>query len=122
MVRLRFVSVLVAVLFVAGCGTDIIEPPRMQTLVLGVGEQAQTTDGKLTVFFIGVSGDSRCPTDVVCVWEGNGQVAIRLEPLGGMPMDGQLNTNQGVGPDRIRFDGHTLELVSLDPSPLRSDG
>ena len=121
MVRPRFVSVLAAVLFVAGCAASIVEPPRTQTVVLGVGEQVQSTDGNLTVFFISVTDDSRCATDVVCVWEGNGQVAIRLELLGGVPMDGQLNTNRAVGPDKILFDGHTLELVSLDPLPLSTN-
>ena len=121
MVRPRFVAVLAAVLLAAGCDTSIIEPPQAQTVVLGVGEQVQTADGILTVFFIGVTDDSRCATDVVCVREGNGQVAIRLEPLAGMPMDGQLNTNRAVGPDKILFDGHTFELVSLDPLPLSTN-
>ncbi len=118
MVPIRFLAVALAVSLIGGCGNSVVEAPQTQTVVLGVGEGVQTTDGNLGIRFVEVTDDSRCATDVVCVWAGNGQVAIRLEPVNGSPVDEELNTNQAVGPREILFSGYTLELVSLSPLPL----
>ena len=115
-----FLAPLLTVSLAAGCGgiSDVFEPGPAQTVVLGVGEQAQTTDGSLSILFVDVSDDSRCPTDVVCVWAGNGQVVIQLEPTGGSAVDEVLNTNQDVGPGEVVFRGYSFELVSLSPAPV----
>ena len=115
-----FLAPLLTVSLAAGCGGigDVFEPGQAQTVVLGVGEQAQTADGNLSILFVEVSDDSRCPTDVACVWAGNGQVVIQLEPMGASPVDEVLNTNQAVGPGEIVFRGYSFELVSLSPLPL----
>ncbi len=118
-----FRAALLVALLVVGCGGNggVFEPSQTQTVVLGVGEQARTIDGNLGIRFVEVTDDSRCPTDAVCVWAGNGQVAIRLEPRNGSPVDEELNTNLAVGPREIVFRGYRLELVTLSPLPVSTD-
>src|SRR5687768_17789148 len=41
------------------------------------GRTARVDGTAITVSFVGVPEDSRCPTDVQCVWAGNG--AVRSE-------------------------------------------
>lgn len=36
-------------------------------------EESITIDQKFTIKFQNVTGDSRCPVDVTCVWAGNGE-------------------------------------------------
>jgi len=41
-----------------------------ETFTIGVGQSARITGEDMTVTFNGVVGDSRCPQNVTCVWEG----------------------------------------------------
>ena len=43
---------------------------------MGVGESASIDHTNLTLTFTGVTGDSRCPKDVVCVWAGEAIVVL----------------------------------------------
>lgn len=46
-------------------------------VVLKPGETASDASGSITVTFVEVLEDSRCPADAVCVWAG--QVKVLLE-------------------------------------------
>jgi hypothetical protein len=37
------------------------------------------TVGELRLTFRSVEGDSRCPVDAVCVWAGDGEIALKIE-------------------------------------------
>jgi len=41
-----------------------------ETFTIGVGQSAQITGEDMMITFNGVIGDSRCPQNVTCVWEG----------------------------------------------------
>jgi len=41
-----------------------------ETFTIGVGQSARIAEEDMTVNFNGVIGDSRCPQNVTCVWEG----------------------------------------------------
>ena len=69
--------VAVALLGVAGCGSAS-EPspvPVGRAFELSVAKTQDVGDG-LRVTFNGVSEDSRCPTDAVCVWAGNAALQV----------------------------------------------
>ncbi len=69
-----------------------------------------------TVTFVRVTEDSRCPTGVNCVWEGDAAVELRVQAGAAAPATVQLHTND-------RFDreatagGLRLRLESLEPYP-----
>jgi hypothetical protein len=46
------------------------------TISLAVHETAVRSDGRFAVRLDSVLEDSRCPVDVVCVWEGNARLAF----------------------------------------------
>lgn len=94
-----------------GSGTPA---PSGGTLTLDVGDAATLPGTSITLFFQAVTEDSRCPTDVVCVWEGNAQVAVTLASAAGR-LDSRLNTTSE--PRRIEFGGVALTLASLAPYP-----
>ncbi|MDX1439611.1 MAG: hypothetical protein R3284_06895 [Rubricoccaceae bacterium] len=82
MIRLIAVP-LVIVLCAAGCSTseNVSTDPNTQIEYgeLFVLEQGSSTvlDGQ-TLRFDGVAGDSRCPANTTCVWEGVAQVHLSL--------------------------------------------
>ena len=50
---------------------------RDDTLVVMLGAAAVTSDGRLTFTFVRLVSESRCPANVVCVWEGDAAVRLR---------------------------------------------
>lgn len=99
------------------------------TLVFGISLQAQTNQRvtvqvnqqktlakiKLTIKFIALVEDSRCPTDVECIQAGNGKIQIELKKVGSGTKIFELNTN--AQPKAVSFAGYTIELVDLNPKP-----
>lgn len=69
----------------------------------------------LEVFFDAVTEDSRCASDVVCVWEGRGQ--LRLVIRKGSESRTLLISTVSPG---IAF-GQTIRLIELSPYPAHAD-
>jgi len=70
------------------------------------------TVGELRLTFRAVEGDSRCPTDVVCVWAGDGEIALKIEQAGKAAV-AALHTT--LEPKKTEWDGYTIALVGLTP-------
>ena len=73
-------------------------------------------DADLSLRFVRVSEDSRCPEDVDCVWAGEAVVALAATSGRGEPRELELR----LGGDAVAHAGVAIRLVSLDP-PRRSD-
>jgi hypothetical protein len=68
------VSIGLLVMVIAGCGNT--KPGLGESFTLKVG-QTVTIDGEdLKLKFDSVVSDSRCPSDVVCVWAGEAEVRL----------------------------------------------
>ena len=49
-----------------------------ETFTIGVGRSARITGENITVTFNGVIGDSRCPQNLTCVWEGVANSSVTI--------------------------------------------
>jgi hypothetical protein len=87
-------------------------------VAVAVGETVDV-EGGLTLSFLSVAEDSRCPADVVCVWEGNAQVELEARIEGEEAFSIELDTNPGFQTE-LSYPGFTIGLVGLEPYP-RSD-
>ena len=108
--------VAVALLGVAGCGSEPSPVPVGQAFELSVAKTQDVGDG-LRVTLNGVSEDSRCPTDAVCVWAGNAalQVTVALSATG-LSTNGVLNTSRADEP--VRAGSFEVRVSDLRPAPL----
>lgn len=70
----------------------------------------------LTVKFNGVLSDSRCPSDVSCFWAGNAEVQLILSKAGFATDTVVVNT--GVSPQSVTYNGYTVALQGLAPTPV----
>ena len=70
-----FVFIVVAVAL-AACGRDGSAATLNAPIQLEPGQSAVFDAENLAVKFIGIDSDSRCPSDVACVWAG--EVVVRL--------------------------------------------
>jgi len=80
-----------------------------------IGESITVGDLRLT--FRSVEGDSRCPIDAVCVWAGDGEIALKIEQ-GSKAAVAALHTT--LEPKKTEWSGYTISLVSLTPAPKAS--
>ena len=85
------------------------------------GTSAKGQDGNITlkVQFDEVFEDSRCPNDVVCVWQGRVDVGISCT-IGNFTTSDTLRLGGLDGPptsDSTIFQGYKIKLLKVDPYP-----
>ena len=86
-----------------------------ETFSVRIGEQKVTKAGKITVKFIEVLEDSRCPVNVNCVWAGNAKIKISLKK--GRKAAKTCELNSGLGLTTIVFEGYDITFVDLRLKP-----
>ena len=97
------------------------EPPASPPIALGqpftlrIGERVTLGDG-WRIGLEGVTEDSRCPTDVQCVWAGQVKVVLSVE--GASAVESIEAVMPAGGPVEAGLDGHVVELVGLEPAPV----
>jgi hypothetical protein len=104
----------------SGSGSGSPAPTRKAAVdadfELAVGEEARIEALGLRVRFESVTNDSRCPIDVVCVWEGDATLVLELEQGGAPKQQHEAHTSRrGGGP--LTFAGHELRVIGLVPQP-----
>ena len=96
--------------------TDSGSPsPSEGNVSVRLGETVAVGATGVTIDFRAVTEESRCPLNAVCVWEGNGQVALTLANGYGATRDVALNTSSE--PRRVEFAGLRIILSELTPYP-----
>ena len=87
-----------------------------EEFTLRPGQSVRIEGENLRVRFDGVLEDSRCPTSVSCIWEGNARVAVTLAKPAQPATQLELNTNPQFATEGD-YMGYTLRLVALEPYP-----
>jgi len=75
------------------------------------------TEADITLRFDGVSGDSRCPGDAICIQGGDALVQIAVLPRRGTARSYDLHTGD-MRP--VAHEDLTIALVELSPYPFSS--
>lgn len=104
----------IALIITAGDGISAQAKPQTGA-GLAIGKTRKFERGRITVKFLEIAEDSRCPKDVNCIWAGNAKIKVRV---GGRERKSEiieLNTN--TGPRFIEFAGRIIKLDSLLPYP-----
>jgi hypothetical protein len=120
-------SVLLAGLTLMGCmsssqpttgttpASGSIQVGTGQNFDLKAGQSARVTNTPITVIFRSVSQDSRCPSDVQCVWAGDGAVVLGLQSTAIPSQETTLHTN--LDPKFVDYSGYRISVVGLAPYP-----
>jgi hypothetical protein len=96
-----------------GTTTAAIQVAPGREFEIGVGQEAKVAGTSIVIRFRGVTNDSRCASDVQCVWAGNAVAGFDLSGAG--QVDVSLNTT--LDPKSVRYAGYTISLVGLKPIP-----
>ena len=94
---------------VVGQGADV-------TITLAPGSEVFPFGDAFHLSFAEVREDSRCPTDVVCIWAGNAVVRLGLAVGTGPTAPYDLNTT--TDPREMVYGVYRITLVGLAPAPL----
>jgi hypothetical protein len=86
--------------------------------VLAPGGAAAIADADISIQFVGVTGDSRCPADAFCIQGGDAVVHVRVLDAGAVASY-ELHTGDGQRAAAAHR-GLRIELVELQPYPFSS--
>lgn len=101
-------------LILAFASIDVAGQRKGETLKVQVNKEKRFAKSKLSVRFLELVDDSRCPTDTNCVWAGNAQIKVRVTK-NGRSHNLTLDTN---GPNHtVKAEGYSIKLVDLTPQP-----
>jgi hypothetical protein len=89
-----------------------------QRFTLSAGAVAAIDRTRLRLQFVRVSGDSRCPADVVCIQGGDAVVHVRVLD-GPAANEYELHTGDS-NRARVMHGRFRIELVELQPYPFSS--
>ena len=111
---MRKVFIAISVLMLTS-GALVIEAARhTDTVRVQVHKEKRFPRSKMSVRFIELMEDSRCPVDVNCVWAGNAKIKVRISKN----RHSEVVTLETNGSDKsVNFEGHTIRLVELTPKP-----
>jgi hypothetical protein len=113
---MKRLALLAAVIGMAACThAGPTEAALGEEFTLRAGESATVGPDSVSVTFTKVTADSRCPTNVVCVWAGDAGVLLQLSGLGDSEAL-ELHTAAQVGPSRGSFHGYAVQLVDVSPA------
>ncbi len=112
-----------AVAALSGCGSNTGPEVNLERalvngpieVTLQHGEDRFVAGTLIRISFEAVLEDSRCATDVVCVWEGNASVQVGIGAGTGPTHALQLNTS--LEPQSGEWNGVVVTLLEVTPSP-----
>lgn len=86
-----------------------------QEAAVRVNKQKKFSKSKLTIKFVSLIEDSRCPQGTDCIWAGNAKVKIKVTGKKGKSETFELNTT--LEPKSVKFEGYEIKLVDVTPYP-----
>ena len=114
-----FISI-ISLIFITGC----IQPDSIVNVKLDVpfqlkiGQVGFLKSEQIKIFFLNVTEDSRCPSDVDCIWSG--QVTVVVNIFKNFQSLGMLNLTI-LGSDGLaikEFDIYSIKLIKVEPYPI----
>jgi hypothetical protein len=106
--------ILVLLLTLAFGAFAAVEAQTRQQQKVQIHKQKRFSRSNLTVKFVSLVEDSRCPVGTNCVWAGNAKITIEVSK-GRSKKTFEVNTNTGA--KGAVFNGYKIELMSLTPVP-----
>lgn len=82
-----------------------------QELQMKVGDQKTADRGRLTIKFVSVVEDSRCPLGAQCIWAGNAKIKVAVSK--GKMAPKLIDLNTGLEPNSVKIYGYTISLKAL---------
>jgi hypothetical protein len=109
-------------IFLVGCtqvDLVIVRADLGDPFQLKINQIGYIKSENIKIVFLNVTEDSRCPSDVDCIWPG--QVTILINITKDNKDTGEYNLTLGTDFDERaikEFDGYSIKLMIVDPYPI----
>lgn len=93
---------------------------RNRPFGLRIGQEGVFSEANITIRFVAVAEDSRCPRAVDCVWSGQAVVRVALRSAGqdlGEQNLSYIGRDTTTEQSTLILDGAILRFVALEPYP-----
>lgn len=107
-----FLFFLLLTLSLAACNKEEASKPFLLESKFKIDQVFHVTDNPLQ-FTLAEINDSRCPSDVVCVWEGQAEVKIVVDS----PVQGTIVLNT-FDHETDTLGAYAFQLVGVSPYPI----
>jgi len=80
--------------------------------------QTAAEPNNINVKFLNVTNDSRCPSDVTCIWQGKSTITVNVVKSG--QNVGNFSLTSGLGDKNATvqiLDGYFLQVTKIEPYP-----
>jgi len=94
-----------------------IEANLDSEFILQINQSAEIKSEDITVTFFNVTSDSRCPSDVTCIWQGQAGIEIDVQK-GEVESSISLSIGGDSSPEESIFNSYLIQLVDLSPYPI----
>ena len=94
---------------------NFINARTKQQIKVLINRQKTIPGSKLTLKFVSLVEDSRCPRGTNCIDAGNAQITVKVSKSNGTAQTFELNTNSA--PQFVTFAGYKIKLTDLNPEP-----
>jgi hypothetical protein len=91
-----------------------------EPLEIGFGETIVHCSEDVSISFVDLLSDSRCPMNVVCIWEGMVEIKVSMTIRGNQSVF-SLSSSPGFGekiPNSRLIDGYFVKLENVLPYPV----
>ncbi|HEV8404318.1 MAG TPA: hypothetical protein VGQ13_00260 [Nitrososphaera sp.] len=90
-----------------------------QPFSLALNQTASMESADIAVRFVDVTEDSRCPSDVVCIWEGRVSILVDLMQISSGSGIAQFTLSLGGGQVSTgSFGNYSIRLLDVQPYPV----
>ena len=116
---MRLTMKVLLIMLLSACGVEISAGFRLdQPIRLKPGDSATLRDENLSLRFIRVDSDSRCPSDVQCVTAGEASITVEARRLPATAALLSLSLPDGDSADYLDYE---VRLLELEPYPLSTE-
>ena len=95
----------------------IIEANLDSEFVLQFNQSAEIKSEDIKITFLNVTSDSRCPSDVTCIWQGQAGIELDVQK-GEEESTVSLSIGGDSSPEESIFNAYLIQLVDLSPYPI----
>ncbi len=88
-----------------------------QPFLLAVGQDARLTGQNMVVQFVGVVGDSRCPSDVLCIMAGWVEVKLEVR-IEQQPATLLILSTETEAMPTVQVGDYMIQLQQVEPYPI----
>ena len=115
---LVIVVILISFSAIVGCGSpsEEITADLGEKVIIKIGQNVSIAGEELSIKFVDVVADSRCPTGVTCIWQGEVTCLVDITYAGSAYA--KVLTQSGLTGEPAKSDFESYEIAfSVDPYP-----